>query len=181
LELWKERIKRVLHLCSVEGYSTGTVEHPDNPLGAKIWDYNDNYTQVIIVNNISSTEMVHISQCNTVSAMWNSLEAVHETKGHQTTIGVLHNLFCIIADDDTDMNLHLSKLKTYWERMALLGDKDLHISDPIFKVIISSSLPVSWDTFTEQYVGGQMDVVENNPKKLMNSQKFIGILKEEYA
>jgi hypothetical protein len=50
-----------------------------------------------------------------------------------------------------------------------------------FKIIITSSLPKSWDGFTEAYVGGQVEVEDTDPKKLLNIQQFIGILKEEYT
>jgi hypothetical protein len=50
----------------------------------------------------------------------------------------------------------------------------------MFKVIISSLLPESWDHFTDSYVSGRKGVVKNDPKKLTCSQEFIGILKEEY-
>jgi len=61
-----------------------------------------------------------------------------------------------------------------------MDDNDFKISDVLFKIIISSSLPLSWDTFTESYVGGRKGITETDPKKLMGSQQFIGILKEEY-
>jgi hypothetical protein len=61
-----------------------------------------------------------------------------------------------------------------------MNDKDFMISDSLFKVIILSSLPLFWDIFTETYIGGHKDVIETDPKKLIKSQGFIGILKEEY-
>ena len=60
-----------------------------------------------------------------------------------------------------------------------MADNDFKVSDNQFKVLISSSLPSSWDIFTEGYVGRQKDVPETNPKKLMSSQQFIGVIKEE--
>jgi len=48
-------------------------------------------------------------------------------------------------------------------------------------MIIASSLPPSWDTFTEPYVGRHVGVVKQDPKKLTSSQEFIRILKEEYT
>jgi hypothetical protein len=61
-----------------------------------------------------------------------------------------------------------------------VNDDDFHISNPMFKVIVSSLLPASYDHFTESYAGGQKGMVEHDPKKLIHSQEFIGILKEEY-
>jgi hypothetical protein len=61
-----------------------------------------------------------------------------------------------------------------------MDDNDFKISNIFFKVILLSSLPESWDTFTEPYVGIHKGVDKNNPKKTISSQEFIGILKEEY-
>ena len=122
---------------------------PEDTNGAKNWDFNDNYVQVMIINNISSTEMVHISQCTTAKAMWDNLEAVHELKGNQTIVSVIQNLFYMKVTEDSNISEHLAQLKKYWERINQMDDKDFKISDILFKVIISSSLPLSWDTFTE--------------------------------
>lgn len=180
--VWKEWMKRVLRLCGAEKYAAGTIVKPKDPMpmDSKIWEYNDNYAQVIIVSNISSMEMVHISQCDNAHAMWTSLEAVHEAKGHQTIIAVIRNLFHTIAEENANINKHLNKLLHYWECVILIDDDDFHISDPLFKVIMSSSLPVSWDIFTESYMGGRKGMKEHDPKKLLRLQEFIGILKEKY-
>jgi hypothetical protein len=87
-----------------------------------------NSTTTLIINNITFTEMVHISQCKTAKAMWDSLEAVHESKGHQTIVSMIHNLFHTSADNNTNISEHLNKLKQYWEHINLLNDKDFKIS-----------------------------------------------------
>jgi len=61
-----------------------------------------------------------------------------------------------------------------------MGDEDFKISDDLFKFIVASSLPLSWDVFTDAYVGGRKGVIETDQKKLLSPQQFIGILKEEY-
>jgi hypothetical protein len=40
--------------------------------GAANWDFNNNYAQFIITNNVTATKMVHIGQCKTMCAMWAS-------------------------------------------------------------------------------------------------------------
>jgi hypothetical protein len=140
-------MKCMLRYCCIEEYIVGTIYHPENDIDStKNWDYNDNYTQMMIVNNITSMEMVHIGQCKNAKAMWNSLETVHKSKGHQTIVSVIQNLFHTHATEDNNISDHLNKLKEYWERINMMNDKNFMISDPLFKVIISSSLPLSWDT-----------------------------------
>ena len=178
--VWRERMRRVLWLCEVEDYVDGQIPRPLDAMEARNWDWNDNYAQVIIMNNISQEEMVYVGRCGTANLMWNSLEAVHESKGHQTIIAIIRNLFHTVAKDNTNISEHLGRLKTYWERINLIGDNNFKITDLLFKIIISSSLPASWDSFTEAYVGGHSGINGADPKKLLNSQQFIGILKEEF-
>jgi hypothetical protein len=123
---------------------------------------------------------MHVGRCKTANEMWKSLKLIHESKGHTTIIAVIRNLFHTIAAEGANVSKHLTKMKQYWERINMIGDDDFHITDHFFKVIISSSLPLSWDVFTESYVGGRKGAAETDEKKLMKSQEFIGILKEEY-
>ena len=180
--LWRDRITRLLKLSGVEEYITGTIKEPvdKSSENAKNWSFNDNFAQVIIVNNITSAEMVHVGQCKTAKDIWDNLEPVHESKGHQTIVSIIRNLFHTKADDESNITEHLTQLKKYWERINQMDEEDFKISDTLFKIIISSSLPLSWDTFTEPYVGRRKGLIEVDPKKLMGSQQFIGILKEEY-
>ena len=62
----------------------------------------------------------------------------------------------------------------------MIDDDDFKILDKFFKVMISLSLPITWDTFMEVYVGGQKGEIETDQKKLTTSMTFIGIIKEEY-
>jgi gag-polypeptide of LTR copia-type len=112
--------------------------------------------------------------------MWQSLLDVYETKSHQTIFAVIQNLFHSTATDQDNILDHVITLKKYRECINLMDDDDFKISDIFFKVILSSSLPESWDTFMEPYVGVRKGVDKNDPKKTVSSQEFIGILKEEY-
>ena len=176
--VWRERMLPMLRLCGVAKYIAGTIPRPKDPEQAQNWDFNDDYAKVLIQNNITQPQMIHTSQCTTASAKWASLEAMHEPKGHQTTMAVLRSLLRTVASDDMNVVEHLNVLKANWERLNALGETHLHISDIIFKVIISSSLPESWDNFTRPYVEG--DAEAPDPTKVMGSQRFMGLIKEEY-
>jgi len=136
----------MLKLCSVEPYVQGKVKCPEetiDPEGADNWVFNDTYAKLLITNNIEPAQMVHIGQCSISHEMWASLVAVYESKGHQTTISYMCNLFHTTADEGNNISDHLNKLKQYWEKLNLLGNGDFKISDLLFKIIISSLLPPS--------------------------------------
>ena len=55
--VWRERITPIFKLCSVKAYVEGTIPRPMNDTAqAENWDFNDNYTKVLIQNNISSSQ-----------------------------------------------------------------------------------------------------------------------------
>ena len=182
--VWRERIRRIFILCGVDPYVYGQLKRPDpaitDPATVDNWDANDIYAQILITNNINKDQMVHITRLNSANDIWKSLEAIHETKDYQVAIAIQRSLFRQCASDGDDITEHLTKLKLQWERLNILDDEDFRITDIQFKTIISSSLPSSWDTFTEPYVGRRIGTIETDPKKLTSSQQFIGILKEEY-
>ena len=120
--IWLHRLTLMLQMCGVQDYVTGSVERPDqvqDPEGASNWDFNDTYAKVLIANNVTSTQMVHISQSRTSHESWSNLEAVHDAKSHQTTIGIIRNLYRTSAEEGDNISDHLNKLKRYWERINL--------------------------------------------------------------
>lgn len=177
--IWKEHMKLALCLCRLVGYAKGKIKCPDNPLTANGWNFEDTCAQFLIINNITMGEMVHISQCTTTQCMWLNLKAIHETKSHYTAITHICNLLHTIADEDTNVGDHLMNMKRCWEKINLISNDNFKLPDLFFKVIIALSLPSSWDAFTNPFVRSVQGEEEKDPKKLMFSQEFIGILKEE--
>lgn len=181
--VWRERIRRIFRLSGVKPYVYGDLPRPDpamDPVNCGIWDINDVYAQILITNNIAKDQMVHVTQLNTAHKIWQSLMAIHKTKDYQIAITIQRTLFRKCASDGDDIVEHLTQLKKLWERLNVLEDSDFRITDMQFKTIIASSLPQTWDVFTEPYVGRRVGIAENNPKKQMSSQEFISILKEEH-
>jgi hypothetical protein len=62
---------------------------------------------------------------------------------------VLRTLMNTIAADDDNIPEHLTKLKHCWDQLCLSGDTNYRVSEFLFKRIIASSLPESWDQFTD--------------------------------
>jgi len=137
----------------VEPYIYSKLKCPDPAVDQAIfdlWDFNDVYTQILVTNNISKGQMVHVTHLNTVHEIWKSLEAIHKTKDYQIAIMIQRALFRKCASEDDNIIEHLAELR---EWLNVLEDADFCITDVQFKTIIASSLPASWDVFTEPYVG----------------------------
>ena len=181
--VWHELIRCIFAICNVEPYVYGQLKCPDPAVDRQMAEAshaNDMYAQILIVSNISKGQMVHVARLNTASEIWTSLRAIHETKDYGSAIALQCGLFELRAKEGGDIIKHLTQLKQQWEHLNILDSPRFHIPDIQFKTLIASSLPATWDVFTEPYMGGRIDVVETDPKKLMSSQEFIGAIKEEY-
>src|SRR6202451_4477204 len=84
------------------------------------------------------------------------------------------------ATDSDDLLKHLDTLKGLHDRMNEFPNPDFHLPDVCFKTIISNSLPWSWRSFVEPYMGNAKNANDPDPKRCIQSDTFIGILREEY-
>ena len=182
--VWRHRMSLALHLCGLDAYVMGQTTRPnpeEDPVGSANWTFNDTYAKFLITNNITSSQMVHVIRCATAHDMWTNLDAVNSSTGYRILLRYYHpTLVRTFAEEGDNISEHLDKLEQYRARINLMGDSDFEVSDDSFKLIIAASLPPSWDTFTEAYVGGRKDVVDNDLRRVVSSQQFIQILKKEY-
>ena len=165
-------MKHIFSLCDLSEYVLGNVIHPDpahDPVGAKNWDFNDSYAAMLICENISALQKVYAGQDNKSYEVWRNLEAIHKVTGNTTIITWIWTLFKCTADEGNNIKEHLNNLKMIWEWINLLSTKDFTISDMFFKIIISSSLPPSWDAYTQAYIAETRRHATCDPFRNMSS------------
>jgi hypothetical protein len=171
---WSAHMILILGFCGVDGYAKGKIAQPnsdDDPEGAKNWAFNDTYAKLLIIINLTSTQVVYTTGCKTAHSMWANLGAVHEPIDERVFLFHLEELFRTRADDETNLFEHLNKLKRQRERVNRMNSNK--ISDLGFKFIITSSLPPSWNTF--------IDLVTNSESwESMSTHHLIGIIRHEY-
>jgi hypothetical protein len=168
---WKGDMKWVLSLCELEDYVFGDTERPDpalDPVSTRNWSFNDKYAAMIICDNITTVQKIHVSQDNTAHEVWRNLEMIHEVTGNTTIITWIWTLFRCIMDEGDDIKGHLNSLKVIWEQINLLSADDFMISDLLFKIVISSSLPPSWDSYMQAYIAETWRHATHDPFKNMN-------------
>ena len=79
--------------------------HPDD---FDTWKFNDGYAQLLITMNLSSNQMLFVTQLNTARAMWQALAAIHKVQGHQTAMTIQCQLFCAETQDGDNISKHLN-------------------------------------------------------------------------
>src|SRR5882762_1447787 len=180
---WKERMNCIFTNCDITGYIDGTILQvaPDQDgIGARNWVKNDSWAQQVIMDNISTIQMNHIRSKRTVHAMYEGLASTHEDIAFYTVNNIENHLQTAKASDGDDLLKHLDTLKGLCNRMNEFPNPDFHLPDVRFKTIISNSLPRSWQSLVEPYMRNAKNANDPDPKRRIQSDTFIGILREEY-
>src|SRR6202167_3333831 len=180
---WKERMNHVFTNCDITSYIDGTIPRvapEQDGIGARNWVKNDSWAQQVIMDNVSTTQMNHIRSKRAAHAMCEGLARTHEDMAFYTVNNIENLLQTAKATDSDDLLKHLDTLKGLCDRMNEFPNPDFHLLDVRFKTIISNSLPRSWRSFVKQYMGNAKNANDPDPKRCIQSDTFIGILREEY-
>ena len=180
---WRIWMMSLLALCEVESYVLGEILQPsweEDPVGHGNWKKNDNYAKHLITQNVADEPLVHIQHHSPSHTAWHNLETIYEDKSQETAVTIIWNLWHTTAEEDKDINEHLTNLKKYWECLNLVDDDNFKILEVQFKIAIISSLPPSWDNFMQPYTSIQKGDTAD-PKVHVTSKELIAVLKEEYV
>ncbi|KIM65718.1 hypothetical protein SCLCIDRAFT_112267, partial [Scleroderma citrinum Foug A] len=169
---WKGQITPMLELNGVWTHCDGAevAPPPEEIEWCKEWDTAERVMWILISNNLSAAQFVHVSEAGTVKQMWDNLKAVHEHHGQQSILAIRHTLYQSCTQDGDDIITHLMTLRLLQVQLHYMGSK---VPDQDFTNILLSSLPKSWDSFTTSYLGSQMGA------NILTSQQFIAIICNE--
>jgi hypothetical protein len=179
---WKRRMLAMLRDLGLEKYIAKNATPPGsvNPMkptteeDAAIlkWEAGDTKARTRIELAISDSKMVHISGTSTATEMWDQLSTVKESKGRLGILATRRALYRMTADEASGFSMveHISKLRTLQEELHMMNN---NVADEDFVMILITSLPESWDSYTSAYLGSSSN------KPTLTSHKLIAILYEE--
>ena len=180
---WSQSMCIVFDINELTGYVNGTIRCPNllrDPVGVSNWCYNDSYAKMLITNNIAQSKEGYVSHCSTSRRMWHNLKHIYESRSCLLFNDQLKTIFDIQATENMNIAEHLAKIQNKWEQLTLFHEHNQLMSDAFFKRTIAQSLPRSWRTFTSQYIPAYVDEPDQDPKKQINSQEFIGLIEQEW-
>lgn len=170
---WKRRVTAIFRerglLQIVEGTDKKPVaadpKTPTNDEKKKIerWEELEGKAQTQIELTLSDSQMVHIAGAKTAADMWLQLKQVKERGGKLGILSLRRRLYRTIADDATDIAVHITEMRRIREELAIL-----------ILLLIISSLPESWDNFTSAYLGASSN------RTSISSHEFISLVLEEH-
>ena len=176
---WKRRMLAVLRDQGLSKHLTedepgADIAKPDEVKALQRWKEGDLRTQARIELAVSDAEIVHVMGAKTAKEMWSQLSLVKETRGKLGILATRRSLYRAMADEGFDMADHVAGLRKLQEELHIMGNV---VPDEDFTMILITSLPESWDSYTTSFLGSRSGTQSSTNS--MKSQELVGILIDE--
>ena len=110
-------------------YGHGTAKKPavSDPVKdgeeAKVttWEEGDSQAQTQLELTLSDAQMVHIAGAKSAEEMWKQLTLVKEAWGRLGMLSYRHSLYRTVADESTNIVVHMTTLRQLQEQLHLMG------------------------------------------------------------
>jgi len=171
-----------LDVCNLWEYVNGNICEPNHridPIGAKNWQSNDKLTKVLVLQNISKSQLQHIKQQDQSTAeIWKTITALYQATGFRTVLTYMKKLYTMQVQDDENILEYINKMKVIIEDINVMDDPDLEINDKTFKGALLQSLPASWDQFVDSL--HHTRIARGDPAPSLNIVHLMRTLKDKY-
>ena len=179
---WTRRIILILDICDLWEYVNGNICKPNHRIdrtGAKNWHSNNKLAKVLVLQNISKSQLQHIKQQDQSAAeIWKTIMSLYQATGFRTTLTYMKKLYTMQAEDDENIPEYINKMKAIIEDINAIDDPDLEINSKTFKGVLLQSLPASWDQFVDSL--HHTRIAGGDPAPSLNIVHLMRILKDKY-
>src|SRR5271154_4566341 len=161
---WKSVITSLLKMNGLDTYIQTGATPPMATLPARPtedetkaiskWKAEDKLCFGLIKITISSEERVHVTGTTTSAALWKSLCDVKEPRGLLGALAARRRLFRLVAMEGTSMADHITTFRKLQEECSRMG---VSVPDADLALLLITSLPDSWDSFTTSFFGSSYD------------------------
>ena len=184
---WKTHVSSLMTLLGLLGYMDSSTlcpgipksRSPNDPVVAEAqrsqreWDAKDQEAQALLLISILGSELNHTKGVKTAAEIWSQLCTIKEPKSTCAVLTACKRLFCMMMEDSTRMEEHISAFRHAQDQLANMGHA---LSDEDFLLLLITSLPETWDQFTSRLFGS---IVSVSLSLNINSSELISILMEE--
>ena len=162
---WKKSMLTLLRLHRYSQYIDGSLPKPkpedrtadsseiekrEKEIAA--WEDNDLRVQFILDLTISISERTHTQGATTAAEAWFQLRQAKEPVGLTAVVDAIWQLYDTRCPEGQSIDTHIANLRTRLAEVTALGET---IPDRMFAVILTKSLPDSWQSWAAPFWGSK--------------------------
>jgi len=162
---WKKSMLTLLRLHRYSQYIDGSFPKPNpeastaNPSEIEkrekeitAWEDDDLRVQFILDLTISIPERTHTQGASTAAEAWFQLRQAKEPIGLTAVVDAIWQLYDTRCPEGQSIDAHIANLRTRLSEVTALGET---IPDRMFAVILTKSLPSSWQSWAAPFWGSK--------------------------
>ena len=162
---WKKSMLMLLRLHRYSQYIDGSFPKPtpEDPTADSTaiekrkkeiiaWEDDDLRVQFILDLTISISEKTHTQGATTAAGAWFQLRQAKEPVGLTAIVDAIWQLYNTRCQEGQSIDTHIANLRTRLAEVTALGET---IPDRMFAVILTKSLPSSWQSWAAPFWGSK--------------------------
>ena len=179
---WKETIEDIFRVHKVIDHIEGTAKRPDgNDINAlQAWEDAEDKAHMLLKINLKPSNVPHVTRARTtnVHEAWENLRTIHEMRTQVSTFINERNFLNMRMAEGDDVMHHITEMRKLQSQLLLMGSD---IPESKFKFALVMSLPKSWRTWVQSYLGSSANDPGDSTKiRGYTSQELIAVIIDEY-
>jgi len=176
---WKEKIEALLHCYGLFGHIDGSDprDTDEDDEEQALWEREDYIARSLILINLQGDQITHMSRSKTVFDAWQNLKTIHETRSQSSALLAKRNFYSLRAEESCVMTEHVTEMTKKRNELSNMG---CDITEAEYKAVLVMSLPKSWATWTQSYLGAHADKGDSDKIRGYTSHELVSIILDEY-
>ena len=166
-DIWKGHMQDNLQMCDLWEIVIGRELEPDEIYRDKLesWKRREMTARVVIKNLLGPKDYQQIRHARTASDVWNTLVGRHQPTGAQGKVDLIWRFWSKRCAEGEPIHEHIGEIRALH---AELSDIGIFIEDHMVAILMSKSLPPSYDTYVSSIFAGIRDLDQADPNYVAN-------------
>lgn len=159
---WKYHIKDNMEMCNLWDIVTGEEQRPDSYYveEARQWTRRDKIARILIKNLLNSKDYVQVQHIEHAAGIWKTLMGLHQSTGAQGKVDLIWKFWNLRCNEGESVREHIGSIRAAHAELAELG---IIIENYLLAIVLSKSLPPSYDIYVSTIFASIRDLDEADP------------------
>lgn len=160
-------MKDSLEICDLWEIVTGIEERPGvrYPDEDKDWKYRERIARVMIKNSLGAMDYHQVKSAETAAEVWNILMNLHQATGAQGKVDLIWKFWNSRCEEGDSVRKYIGDVRAIHSELAECG---IIIEDYLLAILLSKSLPPSYDNYVASIFAGISDLENANSSHVAN-------------
>lgn len=166
-DIWRGHMQDNLEICNLWDIVTGIEQKPTDlyPDLLESWTTRERIAKVVIKNSLGSKDYKQVRHANTSACIWKTLASLHQATGAQGKMDLIWKFWNMRCEEGASVQEHIGEIRAIHRELADLG---IFIENHLLALLLSKSLPSSYESCVSTIFAGIKDLEEADPEYVAN-------------